>query len=85
MASRADVLKRHGITDRTAIRVQAIQERGSPLWVVGINGVGDPIIALSSKKAMELSVELRHIDDNLASDISRAVTKAQQANAKPKV
>jgi hypothetical protein len=60
MVSRVDVLKRHGITDRAKIRVQAIQERGSPLWVVGINGVGDPIVALSSKKTMELSIELRY-------------------------
>ena len=85
MASRAEIFKRYGITDRPDMRVQAIKEEDSPLWVVGINGTGDPIKALSSKHAIELSIGLRQIaEDKLAGDISAAATKAQQSNAKTK-
>jgi len=81
MASRAEILKQYGITDRPEIRIQTIQERSSPLWVVGVNGVGDPIVALASKKAVELSIALRQIGESeIADDISTAAAKAQNTN-----
>jgi hypothetical protein len=81
MASRAEIFKRYGITDRPEMRVQTIKEGDSPLWVVGINGTGDPIKALSSKHAIELSIGLRQIgEDKLANDISAAAAKAHKSN-----
>jgi hypothetical protein len=85
MASRAEIFKQYGITDRPEIRVQTIKEGNSPLWVVGINGIGDPIKAIPSKQAIELSVRLRQIGEaKLAGDISAAAAKAQKDNTTTK-
>jgi hypothetical protein len=80
--SRSEVLQRYGITDRPEIRVNTIQERNSPLWLVGINGPGDPIKAIPSKRAAELSIELRKAgEEELAAQVSAAAQKALRANA----
>jgi hypothetical protein len=80
--SRGEVLRRYGITDRPEIRVNTVQEGNSPLWVVAINGPGDPIKALPSKRAAELSIALRQArEDDLAAQISTAAQKAQRANS----
>jgi hypothetical protein len=56
-----------------------------PLWVVGINAIGDPIKGFPSKRAAELAIELRKAgEEKLGSDISAAAAKAQDANAKAK-
>jgi len=78
---RTDVLKRYGITDGSEIRVNTVQEGGSSLWLVSINAPGNPITAIPSKRAIELSIELRQAGENkLAAEISAAAQKAQRAN-----
>jgi hypothetical protein len=78
--TRSEILQRHGIKDHPDLRIRMVQERDT-LWLVGINGPGDPIKAISAKKAAELSVELRSIGEtSLGSDISMAAQKAQQSN-----
>jgi hypothetical protein len=80
--SRKEVLKKYGLTDRPDLRVNTVQEGNSPLWLVGINGPGDPIKAIAAKRAIELSIELRQAGENeLAGQISAAAQKAQRANA----
>jgi len=80
MLSRTEVLKQHGITDRSEIRVSVVQE-GNSLNLVGIAGVGDPLKAISPKKAQELSIQLRQIGEvELASQIATAAQNAHRAN-----
>jgi hypothetical protein len=85
MASRTDILKRYGITDRTELRVWTFKE--GPLPVVAVDGIGDhgiddPVVALSPERAIELSIEFRQIgEETLAVYISTAATRAQKANA----
>jgi hypothetical protein len=80
MLSRTEILQQHGITDRSEIRISVVQE-GKSLNLVGIAGVGDPLKAISPKKAQELSIQLTQIGENdLAAQISSAAQKAHHAN-----
>jgi hypothetical protein len=77
-----EVLKRYGITDGSDLRVNTVKEGDSPLHLVGISAPGDLIRAIPSKRAIELSIELRQVgEDELAEQISTAAHKAQRANS----
>ncbi len=78
--TRTELLREYGITDRPQMRVKLIQEH-ERLWVVGINGLGDPISGIPAKKAAELAGRLQSIGENgLASQISAAAKDAQHSN-----
>jgi len=78
--TRTELLQEYRITDRPQMNVQTIQER-EVLWLVGINGVGDPVKAFSAKQAAELAGRLQSIgEDKLAHRISEAAKKAQDSN-----
>jgi hypothetical protein len=80
--SRAEILKRYGVIDGSNLRVYTVQEGDSPLHLVAITAPGAPLKAITSKKAIELSIQLRQIgEDELAGDISAAADKAQRANS----
>jgi hypothetical protein len=83
--TRTEILREYGITDGKDVRVQGVQETGAKgkgeLWLVGIKAIGNPVTAISAKKAVELVVRLRQIGENsLADDISTAAWKVQEAN-----
>ena len=82
--SLADILSRYGITNRPDLRVATVQE-GGLLWLVDIHGPGDPVKAISPKRAAELSVELRNAgDEELGRQIAMAAEKAEKANRSTK-
>jgi hypothetical protein len=79
--TRTELLQEYSIADRTQMQVRPIQERES-LWLVGINGLGDPIKAISPKQAAELAGRLKSIGEvELANQVSKAAQKAQDSNA----
>jgi hypothetical protein len=78
--SRSQILSCYGIVDRPELRVATVQEAGA-LWLVSINGVGDPIKAIPPKRAIELSAELRRVnEEELASRIVMAAERAHRSN-----
>jgi hypothetical protein len=80
MMKRAEILQEYQIIDRIQMRVEVIKE-GDILSLVGIAGRGDPIRAISAKKAAELAGRLNSIGETeLSNLISAAAKKAQQAN-----
>jgi hypothetical protein len=59
---RTEVLKRYGIVDRPDLKVRPTKE-ADVLWRVGINGHGDPLIAIDVGGAVKLAQELEGIGE----------------------
>jgi hypothetical protein len=79
--TRTEILARYGILDRPDLIVQVIKE-ADVLWLVGIQGRGDPIRALATDNALKLSEDLRKIGERaLAGRIVLEAEKAQRPNA----
>jgi hypothetical protein len=79
--TRTELLREYGIVDSQDLRVRPVQE-ADILWLVGINGAGDPVQAIPAMRAVELSARLRGIgEEELAGEITAAAQKAQRSNA----
>ena len=78
--SRTKVLLRYGIVDRLEMIVHAVKE-ADVLWRFGIHGHGDPLTALSTNRALELSEELRRVgEEALANRIVMEVERTHRYN-----
>ena len=78
--TRTEILARYGILDRPDLIIQAIKEADA-LWLVGIQGQGDPVRALATDNALKLSQDLRRIGERtLAGRIVLEAEKALRSN-----
>ena len=75
--TRAEVLAHYGLIDGPDLVVDLIKEAGV-MWRVAIRAAGNPVTALPPSRALELSAELRQIDEKLADRIALEANKARR-------
>jgi hypothetical protein len=75
--TRTQILTRYGIVDRPDLIIQATKE-DDVLWLVKIQGQGDPVRALATDNALKLSQDLRRIGERTLA--GRIVLEAERAH-----
>lgn len=82
MNTRAEILKRFKLEDRTAFEVEPYCERG--VWRIKVGHDGDPKSLLSKGDAELFAEEVRSVDNDLAGQLENCLGKARRYSENPK-